>query len=183
MISHLAPSVENLENTVMNTIPQSQSLLLLPLSLSEALPSQPLALSVWQHLVSIMKKLRHWQVDLLLPLDKVVKILLQFCLPTPLKNRPPNGWVYVVEVIVGEVKQEMADLSLYNSIAHPLTHTQHNHLDAQKSDPYHHLCRATNTIGEPCIFPSTSSMSKESRHLLDMSKYTLMSPTPLQRHA
>jgi hypothetical protein len=167
LISHLVHNAENPESTVTNTTHQSPSLS--PSSLSPS--PNPFALSAWRHLASTVKKPRHWQVDLPLPSDKVVKIPLQFCLPIPSKNTLPKGWVYVVKDVVGAVKQEATNLLLYNSVDRTLTCTQHTCLCTQKSDPYCCHCRATSTTAGLLMSPSTSSMNKESRPLHNMSKF------------
>jgi hypothetical protein len=90
-----------------------------------------------------MRKPKRWQVDLPLPSDKVVKIPLQFCRPTPSKNTLPKGWVYAVEDAEEGVKEELTDLSLYNSADRTLTRAQHQCLRTQQSDPYRRHRRAT----------------------------------------
>jgi hypothetical protein len=72
-----------------------------------------------------VRKPKRWQVDLPLPSDKVVKILLQFCHPTPSKSTLPKGWVYEVEDTVVGVKEELTNPSLYNSVDQTLTCAQH----------------------------------------------------------
>jgi hypothetical protein len=157
LISHLVHNAENPESTAMSTTHQSPSPS--PLSLS---PSQnPFAPSAWQHLASTVKKPRRWQVDLPLPSDKVVKIPLQFHLPTPSKNTLPKGWVYAVEDAVEGVKQE-ADRPVALQQRRPNPHPRTAPcLRAQKSDPYRRHCRATNTTAGLLMSPSTSSTSKE----------------------
>jgi hypothetical protein len=130
-----------------------------------------------------VRKPRRWQVDSPLPSDKVVKIPLQFRHPTPSKNTLPKGWVYAVEDVADVVKQEVTDPSLYNSADRTLTRAQREVLHAQKSDPYRRHRRATSTTAGLLMSPSTSSMSKVSRPLLDTSKSTSKSPTPLRKRA
>jgi hypothetical protein len=63
-----------------------------------------------------MCKLRHWQLDLPLPSNKTVKILLKYHLPIPSKRKLPKGWVYVDEEVQAEVKEEVQDPNLYKNL-------------------------------------------------------------------
>jgi hypothetical protein len=72
----------------------------------------------------IVSKLRHWQLDLPLPADKVVKIPLMYRLPTQSKKKLPKGWVYVEDEAVAEVKEEVVDLLHYKHLALQLISNQ-----------------------------------------------------------
>jgi hypothetical protein len=168
LISHLVHNAENPETTAMSTTHQSPS----PSQLSLSTSPNLFAPSAWRHLASTVRKPKRWQVDLPLPSDKVVKIPLQFCRPTPSKSTLPKGWVYAVEDAKEGVKVELTDPSLYNSVDQTLTHTQHQCIRAQQSDPYRCHCRATNTTTGLLMSPSISSTSTGWKHQPDMSRYT-----------
>jgi hypothetical protein len=128
MISDAVLSVGNNENTAMVTplsspIQPSTS----PLDSQCQDPFWPMA---WRTLTSVMRRPQRWQVNLLMPLTKTVKIPLRFHHPTttamssPASSQKdlasdqlslPKGWVYVPKEVSAEVKAKVVNPSLYQS--------------------------------------------------------------------
>jgi hypothetical protein len=134
MISDSVLDVENRISTATATPPSSQTL-----HSTSHLESQcwdPFWPMVWCNLTSVMCRPQHWQVDLLMPSTKTVKILLRFCCPTttdtssPISllrasalSRPslPKGWVYMVEDVSIKTKAEVVNPNSYLMLNAPLT--------------------------------------------------------------
>jgi hypothetical protein len=142
----------NSKNTVMDTLPSSQT----PLSnsLQTPLESQcqdPFCLTAWQDLTSVVRRPWHWQLASSTVLSKTTKIPLRFCWPTTMERNLhesspkvlafpptllPKGWVYVTKEVDAEVKAEVTNPSQYLMPNTPLTRSKLKYA-SQLDNPHH----------------------------------------------
>jgi hypothetical protein len=174
MISDAALGVVSNENTV-TAIPQSFQT---PPSTSHLTPLEshcqdPFRPTAWRDLTSVVRRPRRWQLASPPVSGKTVKIPLRFrqsgiterssresspkvsaSPPRPL----PKGWVYAVEEVGAEVKAEVTDPTLYQTMNVPVTRSKLHHA-RMLADPHRRLRRASSITEGRRSSPSASVLT------------------------
>jgi hypothetical protein len=173
-ISDAALGVENRTSIATATPPSSQTphstSLLTPLESQCRDLFRPTA---WRDLTSVVRRPRRWQLTSPPGLGKTTKMPLRFrqsvttekssrgSSPKASASQPrplPKGWVYAVEEVDAEVKAEVTDPTLYQTMNVPVTRSRLRHAE-MLTDPHRRLRRALSITEGRRTFPSVSELT------------------------